>query len=54
MLDQLAQGPSHNVISYKGYMIIRIRFHKKLAEKSTQNSGVYLQSHGSGFDQQMH
>ena len=47
-LDQLAQGPNHNVISYKGYMINGMQFHKKLAEKSIQNSGVYLQSHGSG------
>ena len=47
-LDQLAQGPSHNVISYKGYMINGMQFHKKLAEKSTQNNGVYLESHGSG------
>ena len=47
-LLQLSQGPSCNVISYKGYMINGMRFHKKMAEKSTQNSGVYLESHGKG------
>ena len=48
MLDQLAEGPSRTAVSYKGYTINGIRFHKKGAEKSTQNSGVYLDSHGSG------
>ena len=48
MLAQIVEGPSHNVISYKGYMINGMRFHKKGAEKTTQNSGVYLEAHGSG------
>ena len=45
MLAQLAKGPSCGVTSYRGYMINGIRFHKKAAEKTTQNSGVYLESH---------
>ena len=48
MLAQLAEGPSRIVISYNGYMINGMRFHKKGAEKTTQNSGVYLEAHGSG------
>uniref|UniRef100_A0A803QCV8 DUF4216 domain-containing protein n=1 Tax=Cannabis sativa TaxID=3483 RepID=A0A803QCV8_CANSA len=48
MLAQLAKGPSRSVTSYKGYMINKIRFHKKGVEKTTQNNGVYLESHGSG------
>ena len=48
MLNQLAEGPSRSVISYKGYMINEIRFHKQGVEKTTQDSGVYLESHGSG------
>ncbi|XP_062116763.1 uncharacterized protein LOC133830729 [Humulus lupulus] len=48
MLAQLADGPSHSVISYKGYMINGTQFHKRGAGKTTQNSGVYLESHGSG------
>ena len=48
MLAQLAEGPSRGVTSYKGYMINGIRFHKKGVQKTTQDSGVYLESHESG------
>ena len=48
MLDQLAEGPRHTVVSYRGYMINGMRFHKKWAKKSSQNSGVYLESHVNG------
>ena len=48
MLDQLAEGPSRTVVSYKGYMINGMQFCKKGAEKTTQDSDVYLEAHGSG------
>ena len=48
MLAQLAEGPSRGVTSYKGYIINGIRFHKKGAEKTTQNNSVYLEAHDSG------
>ena len=48
MLAQLAQGPSRVVHSYKAYMINGQRFHKKGAEKTTQNSGVFIQAQSSG------
>ncbi|XP_062105989.1 uncharacterized protein LOC133817472 [Humulus lupulus] len=48
ILAQLAEGPSCSVISYKGYMINEIWFHKRGVEKTTQNSSAYLESHGSG------
>ena len=48
MLDQLAEGPIRTVVSYKGYMINEMQFRKKGAEKTTQDSCVYLEAHGSG------
>lgn len=44
MLSRLAHGPRKAVISYKGYVINGQRFHTKDAERTTQNSGVYMEA----------
>ena len=44
MLSRLAMGPRQEAISYRGYVINGQWFHTKEAEKTTQNSGVFLEA----------
>ena len=44
MLSRLEHGPQKAALSYKGFIINGQRFHTKDAEKTTQNSGVYLEA----------
>ena len=44
MLSRLAFGPRREAISYRGYIVNGQRFHTKESEKTTQNSGVFLEA----------
>lgn len=44
MLSRLAHGPRKTAMSYKGYVINGQRFHTKDAERTTQNSGAYMEA----------